>query len=161
MSAHPEWFLRGPGGEPLKAGYNTNWTTHQDGFAYALDPTHPAFTAHLSRLFGKLTAEFGYSYLKLDFLYAAAAQGARHDQRLTRAQALRRGLEAIRSGAGERTFILGCGCPLGPAIGIVERDANRRGCLSGLDDRHQGRRSTRSSRAALCIGGSGSTIRTA
>ena len=120
MSAHPQWFLRDTGGEPLKAGYNTNWTTHQDGFAYALDPTHPAFTAHLSRLFGKLTAEFGYSYLKLDFLYAAAAQGARHDQRLTRAQALRRGLAAIRSGAGERTFILGCGCPLGPAIGIVD-----------------------------------------
>ncbi|MFI5352937.1 MAG: glycoside hydrolase family 36 protein [Candidatus Binatales bacterium] len=120
MNAHPEWFLRDPGGEPLKAGYNTNWTTHQDGFAYALDPTHPDFTAHLSRLFEKLTAEFGYSYLKLDFLYAAAAQGTRHDRRLTRAQAIRRGLEAIRAGAGERAFILGCGCPLGPAIGIVD-----------------------------------------
>ncbi len=120
MNAHPQWFLRDPGGEPLKAGYNTNWTTDRDGFAYALDPTHPAFNAHLSRLFGKLVGEFGYSYLKLDFLYAAAAQGARHDPGQTRAQALRRGLEAIRAGAGERTFILGCGCPLGPAIGIVD-----------------------------------------
>ncbi len=120
MNAHPEWFIRDPNGEPLKAGYNTHWTTHQDGFAYALDPTHPAFTDHLSRLFAKLVDEFGYSYLKLDFLYAAAAQGIRHDQGLTRAQALRRGLEAIRAGAGERTFILGCGCPLGPAIGIVD-----------------------------------------
>jgi alpha-galactosidase len=30
------------------------------------------------------------------------------------------GLEAIRRGAGEATFLLGCGCPFGPAIGIVD-----------------------------------------
>ena len=63
---------------------------------------------------------FGYDYLKLDFLFAAAAEGTRHDPGLTRAQTLRRGLEAIRRGAGKKTFILGCGCPLGPAIGIVD-----------------------------------------
>jgi alpha-galactosidase len=33
---------------------------------------------------------------------------------------LRRGLEAIREGAGADAFLLGCGCPLGPAIGIVD-----------------------------------------
>lgn len=63
--------------------------------------------------------EFGYEYLKLDFLFAAAAEGIRHDSALTRAETLRRGLEAIRRGAGEGAFILGCGCPLGPAVGIV------------------------------------------
>ncbi len=120
MAAHPDWFIRDPSGEPLKAGYNTNWTSHQDGFAYALDPSNPAFASHLEGLFEKLAVKFGYSYLKLDFLYAAAAQGVRHDGSLTRAQALRRGLEAIRAGAGERAFILGCGCPLGPAIGVVD-----------------------------------------
>jgi alpha-galactosidase len=120
MNEHPDWFISDQNGAPLKAGYNTNWTTHPDGFAYALDPTNPAFAAHLTELFAKLVNEFGYSYLKLDFLYAAAAQGIRHDPTLTRAQALRRGLEAIRAGAGEQTFILGCGCPLGPAVGIVD-----------------------------------------
>ena len=65
-------------------------------------------------------ANFGYGYLKLDFLYAAAAEGIRHDPAITRAQTLRRGLEAIRRGAGEQTFILGCGCPLGAAVGIVD-----------------------------------------
>jgi alpha-galactosidase len=34
--------------------------------------------------------------------------------------ALRRGLEAIRDAAGDEAFLLGCGCPLGPAIGIVD-----------------------------------------
>jgi alpha-galactosidase len=29
-------------------------------------------------------------------------------------------LETVRKAAGEDTFLLGCGCPLGPAIGIVD-----------------------------------------
>jgi alpha-galactosidase len=120
MLEHPQWFIRHESGGPLRAGYNPNWTADDDKFAYALDPSNPAFTEHLERLFRKLTAEFGYSYLKLDFLYAGAAQGARHDQNLTRAEMLRRGLEAIRRGAGESAFILGCGCPLGAAVGIVD-----------------------------------------
>lgn len=120
MSAHPDWFIRDQSGAPLKAGYNANWTAHEDAFAYALDASNPAFATHLSRLYEKIVVEFGYSYLKLDFLYAGAAEGLRHDPNLTRAEVLRRGLEAIRAGAGDRTFILGCGCPLGPAIGVVD-----------------------------------------
>jgi alpha-galactosidase len=120
MREHPDWFIRHESGGPLRAGYNPNWTAGADKFAYALDSSNPAFIGHLERLFRKLTGEFGYSYLKLDFLYAGAAQGARHDQNLTRAEMLRRGLEAIRRGAGESAFILGCGCPLGAAVGIVD-----------------------------------------
>jgi alpha-galactosidase len=33
---------------------------------------------------------------------------------------LRAGLQALRRGLGEDTFLLGCGCPYGPAIGIVD-----------------------------------------
>jgi alpha-galactosidase len=120
MRDHPDWFIRHEGGEPLRAGYNSNWTSDADAFAYALDPSHPRFRDHLAQLYRRLTADFGYSYLKLDFLYAGAAEGLRHDPNLTRAEMLRGGLEAIRSGAGERAFILGCGCPLGPAVGIVD-----------------------------------------
>ena len=121
MNEHPEWFIiHEQTGEPVRAGYNTNWTTSQDAFAYALDPSHPGFRAHLEHLFEKLTREFGYSYLKLDFLYAAGAPGRRHDPKLTRGETIRRGLEAIRAGAGRDAFILGCGCPLGQAVGIVD-----------------------------------------
>ncbi|HEY6394350.1 MAG TPA: glycoside hydrolase family 36 protein, partial [Candidatus Binataceae bacterium] len=120
MREHPDWFIRHTSAGPLKAGYNPDWTADEDKFAYALDPSNPGFRDHLERLFRKLTDEFGYAYLKLDFLYAGAAEGIRHDPNLTRAEALRRGLEAIRAGAGDKTFILGCGCPLGQAIGIVD-----------------------------------------
>ncbi len=120
MREHSDWFIRHSGGDALRAGYNPNWTAHEDKFAYALDPSHPEFIAHLTQLFEKLSREFGYSYLKLDFLYAGAAEGIRHNPGLTRAEALRQGLAAIRAGAGNAAFILGCGCPLGPAIGIVD-----------------------------------------
>ena len=121
MTEHPDWFIMHAGsGEPVRAGHNPNWTASNDKYAYALDPSNPAFRAHLRHLFAKLTRDFGYSYLKLDFLYAAAAPGQRHDPGLTRGETLRHGLEAIREGAGDDAFILGCGCPLGQAIGVVD-----------------------------------------
>jgi alpha-galactosidase len=120
MRAHPHWFIGDQNGDPLPVVRNPSWTTGEDKFAYALDPSHPEFTQHQEQLFHRLVHEFGYGYLKLDFLFAAAADGRRHNPDLTRAQALRRGLETIRRGADNETFILGCGCPLGPAIGIVD-----------------------------------------
>jgi alpha-galactosidase len=121
MIDHPDWFIiHAKTGEPLRAGYNPNWTTCDDAYAYALDASNPAFLAHLRQLFVKLTRDFGFSYLKLDFLYAAAAPGRRHDPNLTRGETLRHGLEAIRAGAGDDAFILGCGCPIGQAVGVVD-----------------------------------------
>src|SRR5262249_8659887 len=120
MREHPEWFLRHDNDQPLRAGYNPNWSEVDDKFAYALDASNPAFRDHLTSLFGRFTRDFGYSYLKLDFLFATSAEGVRHNPNMTRARALRAGLEAIRAGAGDSAFILGCGCPLGPAIGIVD-----------------------------------------
>jgi alpha-galactosidase len=121
MASHPDWFImHDQSGEPVRAGHNANWTTSDDKSAYALDPSNAAFRAHLRHLFRKLTSDFGFSYLKLDFLYAAAAPGRRHDPNLTRGETLRHGLEAIRAGAGDDAFILGCGCPLGQAVGVVD-----------------------------------------
>ena len=115
---HPEWLLREPGGSaPLRGLHHAVWT--KDGWVHVLDPTQPAVAVHLERVYRELVA-MGFGYLKLDFLYAAALRGDGRDKSATRAERLRRGLEAIRSGAGEHAFLLGCGCPLGPAIGLVD-----------------------------------------
>ncbi|HKV55680.1 MAG TPA: glycoside hydrolase family 36 protein [Candidatus Binataceae bacterium] len=119
MRGHPGWFIGAPGAEPTAVVRNPSWTAGDDKFAYALDPSHPEVVEHLERLFDRLARVFGYGYLKLDFLFAAAA-GPCHDPGLTRAETLRRGLEAIRRGAGNQTFLLGCGCPLGQAVGVVD-----------------------------------------
>ena len=72
---------------------------------------------HVSRVIGQ---EWGYRIQKIDFLFAAALPGVRHDRTATRAQALRRGLEAVRAGCGPDGFVLGCGSPLGPSVGLVD-----------------------------------------
>jgi alpha-galactosidase len=72
----------------------------------------------LERVFQTVTGDWGFDYVKIDFVYAAALDGVRSDPNVTRAQAYRRGLEAIRHAVGDR-FILGCGAPIGPSVGLV------------------------------------------
>ncbi len=115
---HPEWMLRGGDDKPLKVGHN--W----GGAYHALDTTHPQVLAWLREL-AATARSWGYPYLKLDFLYGAALPGVRHDPSVGRAQAYRMGLQALRDGAGEDAFLLGCGAPLAGSVGIV--DAMRTG----------------------------------
>lgn len=114
-TTHPEWLLCNRRGRPVSAGFYSN-----NFFARVLDPTHPSVEDHLRRLIETAVREWGYRYLKLDFLYAAALPGQRHNVSLTRAQAYRHALEIIREAAGDETYLVGCGAPLGPSIGLVD-----------------------------------------
>jgi len=111
---HPDWVLRDEAGEPVRA-----WT-HRSQAIYALDTTHPAVTDWLRDTFHTMRWEWGYDAFKIDFLFAAALPGRRHDAYATRAQALRRGLAVIRDAIGHDAFLLGCGAPLLPAVGLVD-----------------------------------------
>jgi alpha-galactosidase len=116
LTDHPDLLLRDHLGRPVRAMHHPIlW----GGWAYALDTTNPATLDHLHALFTGLVDE-GFTYHKLDFLYAAALAGRHHDEKATRAQALRRGLEVVRHAVGESSYVLGCGCPLGPAVGVVD-----------------------------------------
>lgn len=114
VNDHPDWFLRSPDGRRVNAGLN--WGR----WCFALDPTHPGVRAHVQRLIRTAVQDWGFPYLKLDFLYAAALPAQRHDPTFTRAQAMRLALSDIRAAAGPDTFLLGCGCPLGSAVGLVD-----------------------------------------
>jgi alpha-galactosidase len=122
---HPAWILRNFFGRPTNAGYFWN------SFTSALDPTHPDALAYARDLVHTAARKWGFSYLKLDFLYAAALPGKHQDPTRTRAQMLRSALETLREAAGAETFLLGCACPLGPAIGLV--DAMRIGADTARD----------------------------
>ncbi len=125
FEARPEWLLRsyGPGGgdeagEPLHRGLlHPSWS--RSGCVHTLDPTRDDVRQHLLETFRSLVG-MGFDYLKLDFLYVVAMQARAADPRLTAAARLRGGLEAIREGATDDAFLLGCGCPLGPAVGVVD-----------------------------------------
>jgi alpha-galactosidase len=109
---HPEWMVHDGDGRPVVAIHN--W----DRECHALDCTHPGAQAWLSHVAETMVGQCGFDYLKLDFIYAGAVEGRRYDRQATRAQAYRRGLEAIRQGASD-AFILGCGAPIGPSVGLV------------------------------------------
>lgn len=115
---HPQWLLRGEDGTPLLAGHNWGGPYH------ALDTTHPEVLAWLRDL-AATARGWGYDYLKLDFLFGGALPGVRHDPTVSRAGAYRMGMQALRDGAGEDAFLLGCGAPLASSIGLV--DAMRTG----------------------------------
>ena len=108
----------------LKAGDGTPLVDPRLGRAYhVLDPTHPGVARFLEDLFRGLRKD-GYTYFKLDFLYGAAYEAARHDPEVTGTQALRMGLKRIADavnppGKPEKAFILACGAPLMPIVGLV------------------------------------------
>jgi alpha-galactosidase len=89
------------------------------GSVHVLDTTRPEGLAHLEQVARSLVAS-GYTYLKLDFTYAPGFAGRFADPSRTPAQRVRAGFDAIRKGAGDDVFLLGCGAPLGAAIGVVD-----------------------------------------
>ncbi len=111
---HPDWLLTGRNGKPIVSGFF--W----DFFGHSLDATNPAVLDWLRELMHTIVYRWGFKFVKTDFVYAGALPGNRFNPKLTRAQTFRRGMQAIREGLGDDTFLLGCGCPFGPAVGIVD-----------------------------------------
>jgi len=114
---HPQWAACDAAtGEPLMGWWNPDW----GGFMGTLDTTSPEVQQHLADTAAALV-DMGYDYLKLDFTCVPALDGGRWaDPTRTPAERVRAGYEAIRRGAGDDTFILACGAPLGPVVGVVD-----------------------------------------
>lgn len=110
---HPDWVLRDEQGDPVNA--MSNWGTRN----FALDITTPQAADWLRHVVSTIVNDWGYEYLKIDFIYAEMIKGVRYEPNLTSVQAYRRGLELIREVAGDR-FILGCGAPFLPSVGMVD-----------------------------------------
>ncbi len=113
FAEHPDWFVKFSTGMPAIG--TMNWGQ----LCFALDTTHPEALAWLKNVFETVCGEWGYDYVKIDFIFAAAVDGVRHDPNVTRAQAYRRGLEIVREAVGDR-FVLACGNPQLASVGMVE-----------------------------------------
>ncbi len=109
---NPGWLLRDRRGRPVKAGYNPNWS----GWFYALDFYAPGFQDYLGQVLKTLQDDWGYRLLKLDFLYAAALLPR---QGKARSAVMIEAMDFIRAQT-KKSKILGCGVPLGPAMGRVD-----------------------------------------
>ncbi|MFJ6897909.1 glycoside hydrolase family 36 protein [Streptomyces hokutonensis] len=109
---HPEWLVRDPAGGFAHAG--RNWG-HD---LCVLDPTHPGAAAYLTEVYATLRTE-GYDYFKADFLYAGALDGVRHKE-VDAVEAYRAGIALIREAIGPDAYLLGCGAPILPSIGLFD-----------------------------------------
>lgn len=116
---HRDWFVHRDAHRLRWAGLWPRLPLGGVDSVYALDTTHPEALRWLEDLFRTICRDWGYDYVKIDFIYNAALDGVRHDREATRAEAFRRGLEAIRRGTGDDRFILGCGSPQMAAVGLV------------------------------------------
>jgi alpha-galactosidase len=108
---HPDWLLRDEYGKPVPVGLT--W----EGVPYALDVSHPEVLEWLDQLIRKVR-DWGYLYLKLDFLYAGAIPGKRH-QNIPRETAYRKAMQVMREAAGD-AYILACGAPVMPSLGLCD-----------------------------------------
>jgi alpha-galactosidase len=115
----PGWLLRDGTGRLtasglVRAGWNPNW----DGTYYCLDLSLPEVLEYLGSLIDKALEQWGFRYIKLDFLYAGFLPGAyakgggavEHYERACSA------LTSKQSVHGKAVAYLGCGLPLGPSL---------------------------------------------
>jgi alpha-galactosidase len=102
---HPDWLVGDAG---------RNWGQLLVG----LDLTHPGVRELLADSLTSLVA-MGVSYLKLDFLYGGAVPGPRHEE-VTATDAYRSGLGLVRETVGPDVYLLGCGAPILPSVGLVD-----------------------------------------
>ena len=117
----PELILRDERGRAVPAGINPGW----DGLFYCLDISLPEVEDYLAGIFEAIVEDWGYRYLKLDFLYAGFVEGSRarpavrgrpgpaylHYDRL-----MRRLTSRTRDSRGRGVAYLGCGAPLEPSF---------------------------------------------
>jgi len=109
----PEWLLSilSKRGRPVDAGWNPNW----DGVFYCLDLSRDDVMEYLRSLMNRIIDDWGFRYIKLDFLYAGFLSGKNSGGRAAeyyeRAVALL--TERTRNAAGLPLAYLGCGLPLG------------------------------------------------
>ncbi len=106
---HQEWLLKSHDGKLLTMANN-----------YVLDTTHPEAVVWLTSCF-KVMKSWGYSYFKLDFMMVETCHNAKYyEAGVTRLEAYRKGLAAIREAVGDDTFILGGTTLLFPSVGLVD-----------------------------------------
>ena len=110
VARFPEFLARDRAGAAIVAG--VNWGEPY----YALDLSHPGVQEHVVDTIRRIRS-WGYRYLKLDFLYPGALPGGyAGDPELQ----YRKAIALIREAAGEDCYLLGCGAPIFPSLGIFD-----------------------------------------
>ena len=112
---HPDWLIKDTDGKPMVGCIA--W-----GGAYTFDIYNENVREYLRKVFDVVLNEWGYDMVKLDFLYSQCIK-PRHGK--SRGEIMCDAMAFLRECVGDK-LILGCGVPIGAAIGVV--DACRISC---------------------------------
>jgi alpha-galactosidase len=148
VAEHPQWLLRDDNGVLVVAGWNPGW----DGKFFCLDLSQKEVEDYLANLFHRIIEEWGYRYIKLDFLYAGFMRGNRREGGAAFEhydRVMRRLTSTTIDSRGRPVAYLGCGAPLEPSfryfplmrIGADTKESWERPALRCL--RYQGRPAAR------------------
>ena len=121
---YKNWFLKNVESKKLlKTAWNWN------SFLFSLDLSDEVVIDYLKQFYKRLLFAFEnknlnkpiIEFFKIDFLHAGVPiKGDYKKKSLTRAQLYRNGIKAIREAITDQSFLLGCGAPLGPCVGLVD-----------------------------------------
>ncbi|MFX1463336.1 MAG: glycoside hydrolase family 36 protein [Promethearchaeota archaeon] len=120
---HRDWFLT-KNNNLLPVLFNWN------SFEYTIDLSNEEVLDFLKLFFSNLLNAFKkgkadnnnplINFFKIDFLHAATPYSADYtNPKFTRAQLLYNAVKIIRDAISDNSFLLGCGAPLGPCVGLV------------------------------------------
>lgn len=103
---HPDWFIKDKKGNLYKTGHN--W-----GGFYSIDIYNKEAREYIRHCFDVVLNDWGYDFVKLDFLYGACVLPM-HNK--SRGEIMTDAMDFIRECVGNK-MILGCGVPMFPAFG--------------------------------------------
>jgi hypothetical protein len=121
---HPDWLIRHADGNLKQIGpgliEGSKEAERQKPKLYALDITHPGAAAWLRKLFYTVANDWGYDFIKIDFVeWSLLAAERYYDSTFTKAAAYRRGFEIMRETIGPRRHLLDCG-PGPVTVGLLD-----------------------------------------
>lgn len=152
LREHPDWFILDVDGKPMPSD-RVMFGGWRLGPWYVLDGTNPEVQQHFERLFREMREKWGVRYFKLDAIFWGMMHGGvRHDASKSRVEAYRLGMQAIRQGAGDGAYILGCNHPIWPSLGLID------GSRSSLDIERNWRSVSRTGRENLLRGWQNGTL---
>ena len=126
---HPDWFLKDQDGNTIFGLYTRNGKAEKRVY---FDYSNPAACEYIKNVLKTMTNDWGYKYIKIDFLAYGLNRNiiafqkdpklkeiVAFDTTMTSMERSRAGLKAMREGIGNNYF-LGCSSVFGPNFGLVD-----------------------------------------
>jgi alpha-galactosidase len=121
---HKEWLIKHPDGSLKRVGpwpgEDTDWARNENPKRYGLDITHPGAAEWMFNLFDKVSRQWGYEMIKIDFVdWSLLSAHHYYDPSVSRAMAYRRGFEIMRKAIGNDCHLQDCG-PGPITVGLID-----------------------------------------